>query len=29
MLAALANWLYYLLGLAAELAGKHRSFQAH
>ncbi len=29
LLAALANWLHYMLGLAAELAGKHRSFQAN
>ena len=29
LLAALANWLHYILGLAAELAGKHRSFQAN
>ena len=29
LLAALANWLHYMLGVAAELAGKHRSFQAN
>lgn len=29
LLAALANWLHYMLGLAAELAGKHRLFQAN
>ncbi len=29
LLAALANWLHYMLGLAAELAGKHRTFQAN
>lgn len=29
LLAALANWLHYMLGLAAELVGKHRSFQAN
>lgn len=29
LLAALANWLHYMIGLAVELAGKHRSFQAN
>ena len=29
LLAALANWLHYMLGLAAELAGKHWQFQAN
>lgn len=29
LLAALASWLHYMLGLAAELAGKHRTFQAN
>lgn len=29
LLAALANWLHYMIGLAAELAGKHLQFQAN
>lgn len=29
LLALLANWLHYMLGLAAELAGIHRTFQAN
>ena len=29
LLAALANWLHYMLGVAAELAGLHRQFQAN
>lgn len=29
LLAALANWLHYMIGLAAELAKKHLQFQAN
>jgi hypothetical protein len=29
MLAALANWLHYMLGLAVEISGQHRSLQAN
>ncbi len=29
LLAALANWLHYMIGLAAELAGKHLQFQVN
>lgn len=29
MLAALANWLHYMLGLAVEISGQHRSLQAY
>ena len=29
LLAALANWLHYMIGLATELAGKHLQFQAN
>ena len=29
LLAVLANWLHYILGVAVELAGKHLSFQAN
>lgn len=29
LLAALANWLHYMLGLAVEISGQHRSLQAN
>jgi len=29
MLAALANWLHYMLGLAVEISGQHRLLQAN
>ncbi len=29
MLAALASWLHYMLGLAVEISGQHRSLQAN
>lgn len=29
VLAALANWLHYMLGLAIEISGKHRTLQAN
>lgn len=29
MLAALANWLHYMLGLAVEISGQHWSLQAN
>jgi hypothetical protein len=29
LLAALANWLHYMIGISAELAGKHLQFQAN
>lgn len=29
LLAVLANWLHYMLGLAVELASKYRSFLAN
>lgn len=29
LLAALANWLHYMLGVATEMAGLHRQFQAN
>ncbi|MEN3158533.1 hypothetical protein ABC502_09145 [Alkalimonas sp. NCh-2] len=29
LLAALTNWLHYMLGVATEMAGLHRQFQAN
>lgn len=29
MLPSLANWLHYMWGLAVEIGGKHRTFQAN
>jgi hypothetical protein len=29
LLAALANWLHYMLGLATEMAGMHLRFKAN
>ncbi|HAT40102.1 MAG TPA: hypothetical protein DCS87_00040 [Rheinheimera sp.] len=29
LLAALANWVHYMLGLAIEISGQHRTLQAN